>query len=192
MAAAVHTEPRLAGGAGTARAATWVAAALATGSLPLHAWMLIAHAHGPILTVLMAAMTLWCWWCAVRAVRASRDPGFSGGTPGDGVAPLRHLWIMAQAMTLIHVALLTGFPGTGGHRHAGGPAGVAPGSGSGSPAGTGTQTSLGGMAEPLLWVVVLELAVCFACAVALRAGRSGTQSALAAAAPPPQPVGVPT
>ncbi|GAA1124647.1 hypothetical protein [Citricoccus alkalitolerans] len=166
-----------------------MAAALATGSVPLHAWMLISHAHGPVLTVLMAATALWCWWCgvrAVRAVRAVRDPGSPGGAP---VAPLRHLWIMAQAMALVHVALLTGFPGTGGHRHAGAPAGVGPWSGSGSQAGSGTQVTLDGVAEPLLWVVVLELGVCFACAVALRAGRRGIQSALSTAAPPTQPAG---
>ncbi|MEW1980724.1 hypothetical protein AB0333_07320 [Citricoccus sp. NPDC079358] len=185
--------------------ATWVAAALATGSVPLHAWMLVSHAHGPALTVLMAVMALWCWWCGVRAVRAIRVPGLPAGAPGPGGASLRHLWIMAQAMALLHVALLTGFPGSGAHLHGGEPPGVVPASGLGAPAGVvpasglgapagvapgsgpATQAGFGGVAEPLLWVVVLELAVCFACAVALRAGRLDATTTLSTATPPAQP-----
>lgn len=189
---AASRTPRDARSARTARVATWVAAALSTGSVPLHAWMLVSHAHGPALTVLMAAMALWCCWCGIRAVRSIRVPGSAAGAPGPGAASLRHLWIMAQAMALLHVALLTGFPDSGAHRHGGEPAGVAPASGLGAPAGAPgagatTQAGFGGVAEPLLWVVVLELAVCFACAVALRAGRLDATTALSTATSPAQP-----
>lgn len=138
--------------------AAWLAITLAIGSVPLHGWMLIAHPHGITLTALMGAMALWCLWCAVGAVR----PLFRGRFPAP--SPVRHLWAMASAMALLHVVLVTGFP-AGGHHHS---AGTAHG---------GTQLGPVSGAGLMLAVVVLELAICFACAVALRDRPASTRHA---------------
>ncbi|MFC7401318.1 hypothetical protein [Citricoccus sp. GCM10030269] len=157
MAAAATTESR------TARGATGLAVALTAGSVPLHAWMLTTHSHSPVLTALMTVMVLWCMWCAVGVIRSAG--------PGSRTA-LRHLWVMAVAMIALHVVLLTGpltgllagQPDAGGHHHAPGPAAVGPAVGAATSDTAGTAVT--GL---MLTVVALELAVCFACAVALRA-----------------------
>lgn len=131
------------------RVAAWFAAGLAAVSVPLHGWMLVEHSHGVVLTVLMAAMTLGCLGCAVGVVRRVRTAG--PGTACPRTRALRHLWVMAAAMALLHVALLTGFPG-GAHQHGSEPASTAVVAGAGL----------------MLAIVALEVVVCFACAVALR------------------------
>jgi hypothetical protein len=128
--------------------------------------MLAAHSHGVLLTVLMGAMALWCLWCAVGVVR-----GMGGRRSGAVRArcartrSLRHLWVMAGAMALLHVALLTGAVGGGGH-HAAHGTGISHGMTADAAAtvgaGVGPGTGL------TLAIVVLEVAVCFACAAALR------------------------
>ncbi|QCU77043.1 hypothetical protein E7744_01495 [Citricoccus sp. SGAir0253] len=143
--------------------ATSAAVGLVAASVPLHAAMLAGHGHGPVLTTVMAAMVLWCLWCAAGTARAILRPA-AGVTPACHGRSLRHLWAMALAMVMLHVVLLTGFPFfPGGHRHGGASAAVS-GTAAGPDAGGGL----------MLAVVGLELAVCFACAVALRAGRRGT------------------
>lgn len=167
---------------------TWVASGLAAASVPLHGWMLAAHDHGIALSVAMGAMALWCLWCAVGAVRRGAPDGRAGcgvqrgvqrGTVGRAsmvrpcprVRSLRHLWVMAGVMALLHVALLTGAPG-GGHGAHGTPSthnahathGAAPVQAAEAAAGAGAGSGTGLM----LAIVVLELAVCFACAGALR------------------------
>lgn len=150
MAAAPATERLAASGA------TWAAVGLVTASLPLHAAMLLGHGHGVVLTGVMAAMVLWCLRCALGLVRPA---------PGSAACParsLRHLWAMALAMVLLHVVLLTGFPWSrGGHHHGGAASAVASGATAGPDAG----------AVLMLAVVGVELAICFACAVGLRAAR---------------------
>lgn len=131
-----------------ARPATLVAAGLATASVPLHAWMLAAHSHGGVLSLLMGAMALWCLWCVVDAVRSATC---------IRAGAVRHLGVMAAAMTVLHVALFIGFPGIGAHGHHGATA-------------AGSEARLSSGAGLMLAVVVLELVVCFACAVALRPG----------------------
>ncbi len=139
-----------------ASGATWAAVGLVTASLPLHAAMLLGHGHGVVLTGVMAAMVLWCLRCALSLVRPA---------PGSAACParsLRHLWAMALAMVLLHVVLLTGFPWSrGGHHHGGAASAVASGATAGPDAG----------AVLMLAVVGVELAICFACAVGLRAAR---------------------
>jgi hypothetical protein len=169
-----NTAPSSAGRAGVpsrlARAATLVAASLAMASVPLHGWMLVTHSHGVVLSLLMGAMALWCLWCAVGAVRRGDVPAAGTGCPR--VRALRHLWVMAGAMALLHVVLLTGGLG-GGHGAHGAEAGIATGSTATSTtasttvleAGAGAGTSL------MLAIVALEVAVCFACATALRTRR---------------------
>lgn len=156
----------------TSSAATGLAVGLVAASLPLHALMLLDHAHGPVLSGLMAAMVLWCLWCAAGVVRVALRPGRAGvpgASPATGrghAAPLRHLWAMALAMAMLHVVLLTGFPfSTGGHHHGGSVAGAASGG-----AAVGPDAGAGLM----LAVVGVELAICFACSVALRFGRQAS------------------
>jgi hypothetical protein len=173
MAAVAATEPRRG-----ARVAATLAAVLALASLPLHAWMLLDHPHGVPLTALMVAMALACLWCAVGALRslaaraappASAGPRARGtGLPCRREAPLRHLWGMSVAMALLHVALLTGFPLVAGAHHHGGSAAGAAITADGVP-GVGTGPTL------MLLALVLELAVCFACASAVRARRPDRQ-----------------
>lgn len=150
MAVAAATE--------SSQAAPLVAAGLAVASLPLHAWMLLAHAHGVVPTSLMAAMTLWCLGCAVGVVRAPAGPGRAA--PCSRTRSLRHLWAMGAVMALLHVGLLTDWLGLGGGHAGHAMHGAATGTGAG--AGVSEGTSL------MLAVVVLEVAICFACAVALR------------------------
>lgn len=156
---------------------TWVASGLAAASVPLHGWMLAAHDHGTALSLAMGAMVLWCLWCAVGAVRRGA-PGAGAvregaghhrtGRPCPRVRSLRHLWVMAGVMALVHVALLTGVLGGdhGAHgAHAAHGTGAAPATDAAAGAGVGTGSGTGLM----LAIVALELAVCFACAGALRA-----------------------
>jgi hypothetical protein len=142
------------------RTATWLAALLAAASLPLHAWMLADHPHGLLLTALMAAMALGCLWCAVNAVRSLAFPAVAPAArpPCSRGSSVRHLWAMALSMALLHVALLTGFPVSPGAHHHGSAA-----TGGHLAAGVETGTPL------MLVIIALELAVCFACAAALRA-----------------------
>lgn len=131
--------------------ASWAAVGLATASVPLHAWMLLSHGHGAALTGLMAALALWCLWCAAGVGRALLAPPRAVSAE----RPLRHLWVMAAVMAGLHLVLLTGVPGH--HTHAAGPVDAGPASGGGA---------------LMLGVLVLELAVCFACALALRTGTA--------------------
>lgn len=140
-----------------------LAALLAIGSIPLHAWMLVSHPHGAITALLMGAMTLWCGWCAVGVLR-SRAPA-----PAPARA-VRHLWAMALAMTLLHTVLLTGFPVGTGAPHHGSAGGAGPAHAVSHTAGAGAGAGL------MLAVLAVELAICFACAVALRADRTRHQT----------------
>lgn len=148
-----------------ARAAALVAAGLATASVPLHIWMLAAHSHGLVLSLLMGAMTLWCLWCAAGTVR--RVDARPRGTACPRTRALRHLWLMAGVMALLHVVLLTGVLGGGGHAGHGAGAGVVASSTTALEPGGGTGTSL------MLAIIVVEVAVCFACAMALRTRQPG-------------------
>lgn len=149
------TEPRqgrLPRGEGSA--AALLAALLTFCSVPLHAWMLLTHNHGPVLTALLSAMAAWCLWCALSAVRSLNRPR---------PAALWHMRTMAGAMALLHLVLLTGFPGSAAHHHGGN-------GGTGAWAGIDTGTGL------MLAIVALELAICCACTVALRAQHRATAS----------------
>jgi hypothetical protein len=149
-----------------AAAAGLAAAGLAAASVPLHGWMLAIQSHGVVLTALMAAMALWCLWCAVGVVR-----GMGGRRSGAFRArcartrSLRHLWVMAGAMALLHVALLTGLLSGGGHHAA---HGTAMSHGMTAEAAATTGAGVGPGAGLTLAIVVLEVAVCFACAAAVR------------------------
>jgi hypothetical protein len=151
-----------------------VAAGLATASVPLHIWMLAAHSHGLLLALLMGAMTLWCLWCAAGTVR--RVDARPRGTACPRTRALRHLWLMAGVMALLHVVLLTGVLGGGGH-HAGHGAGV----GTAASSTTSFTTVSAAVVEPgadagtslMLAIIAVEVAVCFACALALRTRHPG-------------------
>lgn len=123
--------------------ANWVAALLAIASAPLHAWMLFEHSHGALITFLMATMAAWCLWCAVGAIRPPAD---------TRTRSLRHLWSMAIVMALMHIALLTGFPVSAGTHHHGDELNIKVNTGAGL----------------MVAIIVIELTICFACAVALR------------------------
>ncbi|MDI3330178.1 MAG: hypothetical protein QJR09_05495 [Micrococcus sp.] len=138
-------------------------------SVPLHAWMLLEHSHGIVLTVVMSAMVLWCLQCALGVLRRVAVRPATGCTR---TRALRHLWVMAGVMAALHVALLTGIPSGGGGHHGTHGAGdglavdAAPAVASASPVGSGLGLDTG--APLMLAIVTLEVAVCFACAVALR------------------------
>lgn len=108
-----------------------------------HVWMLAVHGHGPWLSVLLLAMTVLCLKCAAGAwFRA-------------GISELGPIMGMSLGMAVLHAALALGLPGgTGGHGH--------------GASGFGAANAAAG---PMLGIVVLELAVAFAAAWALRAGR---------------------
>lgn len=161
---------RRAGPVTPAGPATLVAAGLAAASVPLHGWMLVAHSHGVVLSLLMGAMALWCLWCAVGAVR--RGDTRTAGTACHRIRALRHLWVMAGAMALLHVVLLTGVLGGGGHHGAhGAGAGTAPSAPTGPTASAVVEPGAGAGTALMLAIVALEVAVCFACALALRTRR---------------------
>ncbi|GAA4368180.1 hypothetical protein GCM10023166_14880 [Paeniglutamicibacter cryotolerans] len=109
-----------------------------------HVWMLAVHDHGPWLSVLLLAMTALCLKCA------------AGAWFKPGVSELGPIMGMSLGMAVLHAALALGVPGgTGGHDHAA--------------AGYGAANTAAGL---MLGIVVLELAVAFAAALALRAGRT--------------------
>ncbi|MGD6980313.1 MULTISPECIES: hypothetical protein [Citricoccus] len=150
--------------------ATLAAAGLAAASVPLHGWMLVAHSHGVVLSLLMGAMALWCLWCAVGAVR--RGDTRTAVTACHRIRALRHLWVMAGTMALLHVVLLTGALGGGGHHGAhGAGAGTAPSATTGLTASAVVEPGAGAGTSLMLAIVALEVAVCFACALALRTRR---------------------
>lgn len=88
------------------------AGALALAALPLHVWLLVAHAHGLLFGAAIAAMVLSCTVCGVHVLRGT-----------DGCRPLQLLQGMAVLMVLAHAAMTAGLPGvghaSGGHHHAG-------------------------------------------------------------------------
>ncbi|HRO94504.1 MAG TPA: hypothetical protein PLJ28_11345 [Citricoccus sp.] len=162
---------RLAGPVTLAGPATLVAAGLAAASVPLHGWMLVAHSHGVVLSLLMGAMALWCLWCAVGAVR--RGDTRTAGTACHRIRALRHLWVMAGVMALLHVVLLTGALGGGHHGAHGAGAGTATPATTGFTATAVVEPGAGAGTSLMLAIVALEVAVCFACALALRTRRPG-------------------
>lgn len=154
-----------------AAGAAWAAALLALASAPLHAVMLFSHPHSVVLTGLMTAMVLWCLGCALGVLRGLLGPGtLTGGHPArrasgcQDTRSLRHLWSMAVAMALLHVWLLTGFP-VAAHHHG---ASAASGTEGGATASTAAGPLIDTGAGLMLAVIAVELAVCFACALALR------------------------
>lgn len=163
MAAAPATE--LGGGAGSPSAGTpsgdhprtgrWAAVPAGVG-VAGHVWLLASHPHGAPLTVLLAAMTLWCAWCTVEAWQAP--------TPRR----LSVLLGMAVAMVAVHTAMvLAPSAGAGGHAHHG--AGAPP---VGAVAPGALETT-----APMLLIIAVELGVAFACALALRQRRARASSA---------------
>lgn len=88
------------------------AGALALAALPLHVWMLVAHAHGLLLGAAIGAMVLACTVCGVHVLRGT-----------SGCRALQQLQAMAVLMVLAHAVMTAGLPGVGlgggGHDHAG-------------------------------------------------------------------------
>lgn len=107
-----------------------------------HGWVLVAHPHGIGLTVVMAAMALWCAVCTVELwVRPSPHC-------------LRRLCLMSLAMVVTHAVLVAGAPGIGGHtHHTAGATGAAP------------PTD---HASAMLALIAIEFAVALAAGLALR------------------------
>lgn len=125
------------------------AGALALAALPLHLWLLVAHSHGLLFGVAIAAMVLACAVCGVHVLRGA-----------TGCRPLQQLQAMAVLMVLAHAAMTAGIPGMttggGGHHHAG----------RGAVVGNGVAE-----AGPMLAIMGLELAVALCAALALARRR---------------------
>lgn len=145
MAAAARTEPTAQG-----MAVPWAGAAALLGmlSVPVHAWLLLAHRHSAVVTAVLLLMTLLCLGCALRTARCR-------GLHQD--AGLRGLLLMADAMVLAHAILL--LPGAGHGPHGGHHPGAAA-LAAAAPAGAA-----------MLALIGLELAVAMCAALALRARR---------------------
>lgn len=126
-----------------ARAANRGVAALVLAAAAAHVWMLTVHAHGIWLSVLLLVMTALCLKCA------------AGAWFRPGTSELGPIMGMALGMAVLHAALALGLPGgTGGHEHG---------------SGFGAVNAAAGL---MLGIVVLELTVAFAAALALRASRN--------------------
>ncbi len=124
------------------------AGALALAALPLHVWLLVAHSHGLLPGLAIAAMVLACAVCGVHVLRGA-----------GGCRPLRQLQAMAVLMVLAHAAMTAGLPGVGtggGHHHAG----------RGAVVGNGLAE-----AGPMLAIMGLELVVALCAALALARRR---------------------
>lgn len=125
------------------------AGALALAALPLHVWLLVAHSHGLLFGVAIAAMVLVCAVCGVHVLRGT-----------TGCRPLQQLQAMAVLMVLAHAAMTAGIPGVttggGGHHHAG----------RGAVVGNGVAD-----AGPMLAIMGLELAVALCSALTLARRR---------------------
>ncbi|MFB0836303.1 hypothetical protein ACX8Z9_16955 [Arthrobacter halodurans] len=126
------------------------AAALAAGlAVAAHAWVLVAHPHGPWLTGLLAFMAAVCAACAVEAWRRPSREG------------LAVLLGMSAAMAVFHLALAQGLPGGHAAHGAGalppGAAAAGPGAAAAAPDGAW-----------MLGIAALELGVALAAGIALR------------------------
>lgn len=119
-----------------------------------HVWMLLAHAHGTGLTVVMALMTLWCAVCTVELwIRPSPHC-------------LRRLCLMSLAMVFTHAVLVAGVPGVGIIGGIGGTSGHTHHAG-GSPGALSLAPSTD-HASGMLALIAVELAVALTAGFALR------------------------